>query len=226
MYLMLIPPDKVDQTRTFFRERGGVVLWRNQEIGVQRPEIMTPARNADGLLAVKPHWAYGNEMMLRPDQIGIRTEVKIGLPAEWFPVCPNCNGDGRDNLKRIAAVRGVDVVTLVTDNLRNKFMEDVQVTQTSSTCRCWRCQGTGHIERHISVAVRRQYWGGYKLTKTGEAKAEKTAKKLEKLHNLPKIHWDFEHQGYGIAHLVFYTEEIVPFILEDSHAETVSVCSE
>jgi hypothetical protein len=43
------------------------------------------------------------------------------------------------------------------------------------------------------------------------------ANKLQKLHpDEPKIQFDFEHIGNGLANLVFYTEVITPFTLEDS----------
>lgn len=55
------------------------------------------------------------------------------------------------------------------------------------------------------------------LYRNGKGKGERMANKLQKLHpDEPKIQFDFEHIGNGLANLVFYTEVITPFTLEDS----------
>lgn len=53
-------------------------------------------------------------------------------------VCPNCNGSGRDTLKRIAEVRGVDVNELKTEQFNG-------LDPVTGTFECWRCNKTGKL---------------------------------------------------------------------------------
>jgi hypothetical protein len=136
---MHIPPEKVEDIRTWFKARGGVVLWSNQEIGVSRPEMMTPATHQDGSPASPPHWAYGNPVQLKPEEIGVRTETKVEPPLDWFPVCDVCNGTGRRALQEIATARGVTVADLK-NNLEASPEPWTKGIQEDDTFDCWHCQ--------------------------------------------------------------------------------------
>jgi hypothetical protein len=212
---MQIPPEKVGDTRSWFKTRGGVLLWHNLEIGCNRPDMMTPATHEDGKPGTPPHWSMGNPEPLTPEQIGVRTEVKIPLPAEWFPKCERCpERPGRQMLAPIAAIRRCSV-----EELKESLRADVQrfphMEMDSDSIKCWGCDGTGHVDRHLRVALRKRYWG-YELTETGKKKADKTAHKLSEIVK-DHVQWDWEGIGYGLANIVFYTEKIEPFTLKESN---------
>jgi hypothetical protein len=87
-YKFYIGVDDVEKIRGWFKSRGGVLMWTNQEIGVTRPEQITPATHEDGTPGGPPHWAYrGESVSLQPNDIGVRVEFVVPLPVEWFPIC-------------------------------------------------------------------------------------------------------------------------------------------
>ena len=215
-YLMLIPPDMVEATRGFFRDRGGVVLWKNCEIGVSRPDMMTPATHQDGSPPKPPHWAYGNKYyVLRPEEIGVREETVIVPPDEWFDKCDACKGSGRRFITELASARQ-ETVKVCRERLieANKDHPERLDMQDNGTIRCWACNA-GVKDRNIRVAIRRKYWG-LDISDTGKGKAQQICRKLAKLFPDPRpVHFDWQYDGWGRARLFFYRETITPFTLED-----------
>lgn len=68
-----------------------------------------------------------------------RVEDHVELIAEIVEVtCPNCNGSGRDSLKRVAEARGVTVEALDTKGFSGFNPGD-------GTFFCWRCEGKGKL---------------------------------------------------------------------------------
>lgn len=47
-----------EKFENWIKARGGVVVWRSQEIGMRRGDIFAPVNGPDGKEAPKPHWAY------------------------------------------------------------------------------------------------------------------------------------------------------------------------
>lgn len=203
-YLFEIPPEKVEMVRDWFKNRGGVLRWTNKDLGnCGAPDKITPALPEPGETKQAPGWAYvGESFPVTPEDIGVRTETAVPLPSEWFPTCDRCKGTGKITIASLAKVRKQTQKQLLAD-LEAKL---VHWEWDGKHIKCWCCDGTGHKERHIRVAVRKKPWIGYDLTDTGKAKARKTAEKLG-----PDVKWDFEHIGYGLAHLRFYREKIEPF---------------
>jgi hypothetical protein len=204
-YLFTIPPEKVAEVREWFKSRGGAVRWVNKEIGVNRGDVLTPA-----LVNDKPsgpsHWAYvGESFPVKAEEIGVRTETSVPMPVEWFPACDRCGGTGKVTIKSLAKIRKETQKAC----LASLKADGRTVVLDSKNIQCWCCDGTGHKERHIQVAVRKKPWIGYDLTDTGKEKARKIAKKLG-----PDVKWDFECIGYGLAHLKFYREKIEPFTVD------------
>lgn len=202
-YLFEIPPDKVEMVRDWFKNRGGVLRWTNKDLGnCGAPDKITPALPEAGETKQAPGWAYvGEAFPVTPEDIGVRTETAVPLPPEWFPKCDRCKGTGKRTIAGLAKARKETIEE--TTAFLNSSMGG---TVSGKHFDCWNCNGTGHKERHIRVAVRKKPWIGYDLTDTGKAKARKTAAKLG-----PDVKWDFEHVGYGLAHLRFYREKIEPF---------------
>lgn len=205
-YLFTIAPEKVEMVRDWFKNRGGVLRWTNKDLSnCGAPDKITPAMPEEGETKQAPGWAYvGDAFPVKPEEIGVRTVTPISLPPEWFPVCDRCDGTGKVSVKSLAKIRKetqkATLAALKSDG-RTTLVDDKNI-------QCWCCDGTGHKERHIQVAVRKAPWIGYDLTETGKAKARKAAKKLG-----DDVKWDFEHVGYGLAHLKFYREKIEPFTL-------------
>lgn len=206
-YLFTIAPEKVEEVRDWFKNRGGVLRWTNKDLGnCGAPDKITPALPEEGATKQAPGWAYvGDAFPVKPEQIGVRTVTAVPLPPEWFPACDRCGGTGKVTIASLAELRGEDPTVLLT-KLREQgncvILDDEHV-------QCWNCEGTCHVNRHIRVAVRKAPWIGYDLTETGKEKARKTAKKLG-----ADVKWDFECVGYGLAHLIFYREKIEPFTVD------------
>lgn len=207
-YKMTIGPDKLEQTRKFFRERGGVVLWKSQDLSdLTRPELMTPATHEDGSKATPPHWAYGDPEPLKPEDICVRTRTPVEPPLAWFPVCTCCEGTGRYPLSSIAEARGCTIEEL--PELQHiSTHPDAWDRDAQDTIKCSACFGTGHTNRHIHIRVKR-HWTGI-MEVVGRVKPDKLAKKLG-----TRVQWDFTCVGYGRAEVYFFRETIVPFTLED-----------
>jgi hypothetical protein len=201
-----VPVEQVADVRNWFASRGGVVMWTNKEIGNNRPEVITPKLDKDGKPTGAPHWAYiGEPAELQPADLDVRTETDVPVPAEWFPVCEHCNGGGKRTVTSLATARQEDVASVSYKIAHG----EIQVNNYDGTVfDCTWCQGTGHIDRHLSVAVRKKYWG-YDISATGKSRAEKYAKKLG-----AGVKWYWEHVGYGRAELKFYREKIEPFVME------------
>ena len=204
-FLFAIPPEKVAEVREWFASRGGAVRWVNKEIGNSRGELLTPAMT-DGQPTRPPHWAYvGESFPVNVEDIGVRTVTHVPMPPEWFPVCDRCGGKGKITVASLAKIRKEKttetLASLKSDN-RDKLLDDKHI-------QCWCCDGTGHKDRHIRVAVRKHYWGR-DISEGGKKKARATAAKLGK-----GVQWDYRETGYGLAELFFFTETITPFTLED-----------
>jgi len=205
-YLFEIGPEKVAEVREWFKNRGGVLRWTNKDLGnCGAPDKITPALPNPGETKQAPGWAYvGDAFPVKAKEIGVRTVTAVSLPPEWFPKCDRCDGTGKVTVASLAKIR---------KQSQKKTRADLEANGTTFVDRkhiqCWCCNGTGHKERHIRVAVRKAPWIGYDLTETGKEKARKTAKKLG-----ADVKWDFEHVGYGLAHLKFYREKIEPFTVE------------
>lgn len=206
-YLFTIAPDKVEEIRDWFKNHGGVLRWTNKDLGnCGAPDKITPALPEEGETKQAPHWAYvGDSFPVKAEEIGVRTVTAVTLPVEWFPACDRCDGTGKVTVASLAKIRKeTQKATLAALKSDGRT-----VLVDAKNIRCWCCDGTGHKERHIQVAVRKAPWIGYDLTETGKTKARKTAKKLG-----ADVKWDFEHVGYGLAHLKFYREKIEPFTVE------------
>jgi hypothetical protein len=191
-------------------------MWTNQEIGVQRAELITPAtieKEGQQKDASKhpPHWAYGNPQHLKPEEIGVRTETPVKLPLDWFPKCTYCEGTGLYPIIEIAKARGQTLdqikawLSLQDPNL---FHYD----PSKDTVRCTACNETGHVDRHVTVGLKKGTWG-YEMYDTGRKRAERICKQLKDKHG-PVVQYYWEGIGNGRAELKFYTETIVPFTLE------------
>lgn len=209
-YAMQIPPLAAQSVRDWFQTRGGVIMWINREIGHDRPEIITPNLDPRGNLTDAPHWAYGDCLHLSPGLIGIVDRADIVPPASWFPKCIQCHGKGRLPIKRLAQARSCSIV----DASHLLVSQGIEIFPIDVSYTCTYCQGTGHVERYIRVAVRRKYWG-YELTKTGKTRAERYCADLQKLQpeGSPEVMYDWNHCGRGLAELCFYTEKLTPFTL-------------
>lgn len=202
-FLFFIPPSKVEEVREWYRSRGGAIRWVSCELGVSRPEMLTPAET-DGQPTRPPHWAYvGEPFPVKPEEIGVREETGVTLPVEWFPVCDRCEGTGKVSVASLAKIRKETqkaTLTALKSDGRTTLVDDKNV-------QCWCCDGTGHKERYVQVRVKKHYWG-YDLFDAGKEKARKIAAKLG-----PDVKWDWENWGYGLARLRFYREKIEPFTL-------------
>jgi len=203
-FLFFIPPSKVAEVREWYKSRGGAMRWVSKELGVSRPEMLTPAET-DGQPTRPPHWAYvGESFPVKPEEIGVREETGVTLPVEWFPKCDRCDGTGKVSVASLAKVRKeTQEATLAA------LKSDGRTTLVDAkNIQCWCCDGTGHKERYIQVRVKKAAWIGYDLFDAGKEKARKIAKKLG-----PDVKWDWENWGYGLARLRFFREKIEPFTL-------------
>jgi hypothetical protein len=201
-----VPVEQLADVRSWFANRGGVLMWTNKEIGNSRPEVLTPKTTAEGKPATAPHWAYiGEPVELKPEDLAVRTETTVDPPVDWFPTCEHCKGTGRRSLANLAEARSepaeVTHAAIVAGTISVNNYNGVDEFD------CTWCQGTGHVERHLTVAVRRKYWG-YDISETGKARAAKYAKRLG-----DGVRWTWEHVGYGLAELKFYREHVEPFVL-------------
>lgn len=203
-FLVEIPPEKADDVRGWFTSGRGMLRWTNKEIGASRGDLLSPGDSDRA-----PHWAYvGEAFPVKAEDVGVRTETAVPLPLDWFPVCDRCKGTKQVSVASLAEVRNeapeVTLAMIKSDN-RAKLINDEQLE-------CWCCQGTGHTDRHIAVAMRKRYWGR-EVSNTGKMRAERIARKLEKIHGLAKVHWDYQETGYGLADLRFYTVKIEPLVV-------------
>jgi len=208
----LVPISDVEKVREWFRQRGGVLRWSNCEIGASRPDIITPALTDEGKPYPAPHWAYmGSGKQITPADLTVTDRQSVDLPLEWFPVCKYCNGSGIRSVAQIAKARGITLA-----ECHKQLAETPPLPQGytpgSPILSCWCCQGTGRVDREIRVAIRKRYWG-YDISQTGKQRAGVLARKLGKIAGQP-VKWDWQHVGYGLAALTFYTESLAPFTLE------------
>jgi len=199
-----IPAEEVDKVRGWFRDRGGVVRWRSLEIGVMRPDQLTPKLSESGEPMGKPHWAYDDPIELSPDDIDVSDRTDVPSPPEWAPRCKWCNGTGRmplkDRLERIGRT--------LEDILANNpgWIQGYDPTDQTEDCHC--CGKTGRKGTRPTARIKLNWWGP-SLTDASKAKADRLAKKLG-----PDVQWTLEHEGYGLASIRFYRETITPFTLD------------
>ena len=209
-YRMMIPPDKVEAVRMWFRERGGALVWQDHYLGEPpRPDMMTPARTEDGQDGTKfpPHWRFRDPKPITPEEIGVRDEQRVEPPLDWFPVCTYCDGSGRYPVAKIAEARGVSVEEALAwceTEAQHELSEDKQ------TVKCTACRETGHVERSITFGLCKRTIGHGM-----QRKAEKFAAKLGS-----DVKWDWQPIGFNKGELFFYRETIAPFTLPagESHA--------
>lgn len=205
-YKMLIPPDRVESTRMWFREREGCLVWHDQEIkGWIRPDVMTPKTNDDGSPVRPPHWSMGNPEPILPEQIGVRAEQIITPPLDWWPVCGYCQGTGRYSVAAVAEARKWPI-----EQVRKSLVEDQKtpVRESDDTIGCSGCQETGHTNRQIT--------GG---SKPGTKGAEPGDKLKKRAHEAAAklgadVLCDYIRYDERLWEVVFYTERIAPFSLE------------
>jgi hypothetical protein len=214
-YKMQIPPDKVEQTRKFFRERGGCLLWKNLDLSSYgTPEIMTPATHEDGSKATPPTWRHGDPVSLIPAEIGVRTEDAVALPPEWFIECEYCHSTGRRAISELAEARGESFDECKAFLIENNKDRPEHLDLKGSTIRCWVCSGNGYTDVHVHVEIRRRYWG-IDISERGKERASRWCRRLEKHYaeDIRPVQFYWQHIDKGLAELKFYRETIVPFTL-------------
>jgi hypothetical protein len=47
-----------EKFQNWIKTRGGVVVWRNQDLSCRRGDMFTPVNGPDGKESPRPHWAY------------------------------------------------------------------------------------------------------------------------------------------------------------------------
>lgn len=60
--------DASGKARQWLAGHGGIIVWRNQEIGVNRPDRLTPAPRGQEP-PTPPHWAYAIDRVLTADDV-------------------------------------------------------------------------------------------------------------------------------------------------------------
>jgi hypothetical protein len=202
-----IPVANLDEVRMWFRERGGVLVWTNKEIGYNRPDMFTPKLSDKGVHVNAPHWAYvGEPTELKPEDLSVNTTTEVQMPLDWFPVCEHCKGTGKRALADLAKARREPIKT-TRASIADGTICNVEVLDEQTIACAW-CGGTGHTDRYIHVAIRKRYWG-IDISDTGKARAQKLAKKLGE-----DVQYDWYNDGYGKACLKFFREKLEPFTME------------
>lgn len=79
----VVPLEAVELVRSWFKLRGGVLRWRDQEIGGPgRPDLITPAET-DGKPTPPPHGSYlGSARKVAASELMVCHDVPIETPAE------------------------------------------------------------------------------------------------------------------------------------------------
>jgi hypothetical protein len=207
-----IPIADIEKVRMWFRERGGVIHWSNLEIGNYRPEMITPAKTAEGRDYKNPHWSMGDPITLQPNNINVSTIEILQAPRSMFADCVRCDGTGKRSLLELASIRRESIDELrqqidTISNLRN-------VDWTADSFDCTYCGGTGCDDYRKLYSHKRQYCSG--ITLVSCIKANK-AKLLLERETGKIVEYDFSPISPidgRMAELRFYHETITPFSLD------------
>ena len=84
----------------------------------------------------------------------VATGKRVVMVEKLTP-CPNCKGSGRDNVRRLAEVRGCDMTQVYLDigngNIQVDDYKTVDpVSDELGTFKCWRCGGLGYEVKKVS----------------------------------------------------------------------------
>lgn len=211
--MFTIPIQQLQDVRKWFRERGGCVVWQNQDLssGSVGLEVLSPLRAENGEPYGPPHWAYGNPRAIGPSEIVVTDKTMIEPPLEWFKICPECTvTPGRREIALVAEVRDCSI-----GEAKHQLQEEQPNRdfgfRDDGTMNCYRCDGTGRMDRKIRCSLKKRYWG---MDLKSDARPKQMAKRLSKIHG-KEVHFCWQVCGWGLAEISFYTEVISPFTMED-----------
>jgi hypothetical protein len=203
----VLSPDEAIKVRGWITSGRGVARWTNKDLScMSRPDMVTP-----GDSETAPHWAYvGQKEAMALSDFEVITETVVVVPPEWFPECERCEGTGKRSIEKLADIRGESVNTV-------KFLMSTGAIPfrscgDSEHFHCNSCDGCGHEISLPEFRVKRlppYRGGGFEISKAGQAKAEKMARRLEDTHDLERgsVKWDWEHRFGGLGQVTrFFTE--------------------
>jgi hypothetical protein len=83
-------PYRVDESNaekvlTWLRERGGIQIWKSQDLGDPSASTTTPFRGPDGIVVSSPHWKFGAHPERHITDIA-DVEVAVSKVVESFPI--------------------------------------------------------------------------------------------------------------------------------------------
>lgn len=197
----------VDKVVSWVKEGREIKRWISHDLGAGRPDMMTPGD------AGSPHWAYPESHPEDPENIVVELRTPIILPREKGTECDRCNGTGKRSVHELAAIREESV-----EETRQHLKTNSSwgIDDDGDTFNCNMCNGRGYNPEKITFRVKKQFWGGYKVSDTGIRKCDEMTEFLKKYYGiqLPEdIRWDWCFDYADIAYAMFY--KVTPKLLTE-----------